>query len=225
MKKIFFLLVMISLSALPQNFEIIKINGKAIALLNSSDSWVELKSGSKLSANSIIEVDKNSSVKIVGENVSVTLNGSSAITLSSLKKMSTEELLLALAMENILSAPRKNKKNNSQSTAVYGKNDFEKNPIVSNDEFGLKRLNGAKQLAENGLKESAVVAAKEVYRKYPSTKSLPDYRIYFADILYEKKLYEEALDDYKDIQTLNLSEQQKEKVSQRIEEIKKKLVK
>lgn len=225
MKKIIFLLVMISLNAFPQNFEIIKVNGKAKALLNSSDSWIELKSGSKLSANSIIEVDKNSSVKIVGENVSVTLNGSSAITLSSLKKMSTEELLLALAMENILSAPRKNKNNNSLNTAVYGKNDFEKNPVVSNDEFGLKRLNGAKQLAENGLKESAVVAAKEVYRKYPSTKSLADYRIFFADILYEKKLYEEALDEYKEIQTLTLSEQQKEKLSERIEEIKKKLAK
>lgn len=75
------------------------------------------------------------------------------------------------------------------------------------------------------MRESAVVTAKEVYRKYPSTKSLADYRIFFADILYEKKLYEEALDDYTDIQKLNLTEPQKEKVTQRIEEIKRKLAK
>lgn len=225
MKKIIFMVVLISFIALAQKFEIANVTGKAKALVSGSDSWVELKSGSELTSNSIIEVDKNSSVKIIGNGVSVNLNGSCAITLSSLKKMSTEELLLALAMENILSAPRKNNNNNSQSTAVYGKNDFEKNPFVSNDEFGLKRLNGAKQLAENGLRESAVIVAKEVYRKYPSTKSFAEYRIFFADILYEKKLYEEALDEYNDIQKLNLTEQQKEKLTQRIDEIKKKLAK
>lgn len=225
MKKIIFLVMICSFIALPQKYEVTKVNGKVKALISGSDNWVDLKSGMQLSANSIIEVDNNSSVKITGEDISVTLTGSSALTLSSLKKMSTEELLLALAMENILSAPRKNNNNNSQSTAVYGKNDFEKNPVVLNNEFGLKRLNGAKQLAENGLKESSVVAAKEVYRKYPSTKSLAEYRIFFADILYEKKLYEEALDEYNDIQKLNLNEQQKEFVSKRVEEIKTKLAK
>lgn len=225
MKKIIFLVMICSFIALPQKYEITKVNGKVKALISGSDNWVDLKSGMQLSANSIIEVDNNSSVKITGEDISVTLTGSSALTLSSLKKMSTEELLLALAMENILSAPRKNNNNNSQSTAVYGKNDFEKNPVVLNNEFGLKRLNGAKQLAENGLKESSVVAAKEVYRKYPSTKSLSEYRIFFADILYEKKLYEEALDEYNDIQKLNLNEQQKEFISKRVDEIKTKLAK
>ncbi len=223
MKKTILFMLLLSFITFAQKFEITKVNGKAKALVNGSDSWIDLKAGYELTANSIIEVERNSSVRIVSNDISVTLNGSSALVLTNLKKMSTEELLLALAMENILSAPRKNKDGNSRNTAVYGKNDFEKNPVVSNEEFGLKRLNGAKQLAENGLNESAVVAAKEVYRKYPSTKSHADYRIFFADILYEKKLYDEAMDEFTDIQKLNLSDLQKEKVTQRIEEIKKKL--
>lgn len=225
MKKVLLLLFTLSVIAYSQNFKIEKVTGNVKAITNNSENWIDVKVGNEFSPNTIISVDKKSSVKVSGDEVSVTLEENSAITLSSLKKMSTEDLLLALAMESILNAPRNNGKNKSQSTAVYGKNEFEKNPIVSNSEFGLKRLNGAKQLAENGLKESAVVAAKEVYRKYPSTKSLAEYRIFFADILYEKKLYEEALDEYNDIQTLTLSEQQKEKVSERIEEIKKKLAK
>lgn len=225
MKNLFIILLLISSISFPQKFKIDKITGTVKALTSDSEKWVELKTGTELTPNSIIVVEKNSQVKINNEEFSVTLRENSALTLSSLRKMSTEDLLLALAMENILNAPRNNGKNKSQSTAVYGKNEFEKNPVVSNEEFGIKRLNGAKQLAENGLRESAVVTAKEVYRKYPSTKSLADYRIFFADILYEKKLYEEALDDYTDIQKLSLTEPQKEKVTQRIEEIKRKLAK
>lgn len=225
MKKVLVILLLISSIAFPQKFKVEKISGTVKALTTDSEKWIELKSGIELPSNAIVNVEKKSQVKIIGNEVSVTLNENSAITLSSLKKMNTEDLVLALAMENILNVPRNNGKNKSQSTAVYGKNEFERNPVVSNDEFGVKRLNGAKQLAENGLKESAVIAAKEVYRKYPSTKPLADYRIFFAEILYDKKLYEEALDEYNDIQTLALNEQQKEKVNQRIEEIKKKLAK
>lgn len=225
MKKVIAILILLSSIVLPQKFKVEKISGTVRALTTDSENWIELKTGNEIPPNTIVSVEKNSLVKISGSEVSVTLTENSAITLSNLKKMSTEDLVLAIAMENILNAPRNNGKNKSQSTAVYGKNEFEKNPVVSNQEFGIKRLNGAKQLAENGLKESAVIAAKEVYRKYPSTKSLSDYRIFFAEILYEKKLYEEALDEYNDIQTLSLSESQKEKVNQRIEEIKKKLAK
>uniref|UniRef100_A0A7V2ZHV3 Tetratricopeptide repeat protein n=1 Tax=Ignavibacterium album TaxID=591197 RepID=A0A7V2ZHV3_9BACT len=225
MKKVIAILILLSSIVLPQKFKVEKISGTVRALTTDSENWIELKTGNEIPPNAIVSVEKNSLVKISGREVSVTLTENSAITLSNLKKMSMEDLVLAIAMENILNAPRNNGKNKSQSTAVYGKNEFEKNPVVSNQEFGIKRLNGAKQLAENGLKESAVIAAKEVYRKYPSTKSLSDYRIFFAEILYEKKLYAEALDEYNDIQTLSLSESQKEKVNQRIEEIKRKLAK
>ena len=46
-----------------------------------------------------------------------------------------------------------------------------KNPEVKTDDFGIKRLNGAMQLAKNGFKESSVVFAKETYRKYPDYKT------------------------------------------------------
>ena len=65
--------------------------------------------------------------------------------------------------------------------------------------MGIKKINGAKQLAENGYKESAVLVAKETYRKYPSTKNKITDRIYFADILVDLKLYSEAFEEFSEI--------------------------
>lgn len=223
MKKIFILSLLFSVVTFSQTYKVEKVSGTVKALTNGSEKWIEIKSGTELSANSIISVEKNSSVKISSGNIEVTLKELSAVTISSIKKMSTEDLLLALAMENILNAPKKPNDNKSQSTAVYGKNEMERNPLIANTEFGIRRLNGAMQLAENGLKESAIISAKEVYRKYPDTKSLASYRIFFADILFDKKLFEEALDEYNDILKLQLSNEQKEKVTNRIDEIKRRI--
>jgi tetratricopeptide (TPR) repeat protein len=223
MKKIFILSLLFSVVALSQTYKVEKVSGIVKALTNGSDKWIEIKSGTELSPNSIISVEKNSSVKISNGSIAVTLKELSAVTISSIKQMSTEDLLLALAMENILNAPKKPNDNKSQSTAVYGKNEMERNPLIAHTEFGIRRLNGAMQLAENGLKESAIISAKEVYRKYPDTKSLVSYRIFFADILFDKKLFEEALDEYNDILKLQLSNEQKEKVTNRIDEIKRRI--
>ena len=136
--------------------------------------------------------------------------------------MSTDDLLLALAMEDMINAPRTNGKNKSSNTATYGENEGQnKNPEMKTDDFGIKRLNGAMQLAKNGFKESSVVFAKETYRKYPDTKQIPSYRIYFADILYDKGLYEEALGEYMDIAKLDLSKEEKAKVESQTQSINK----
>ncbi|MCA2004902.1 MAG: hypothetical protein LDL01_03810, partial [Ignavibacterium sp.] len=137
MKKVIAILILLSSIVLPQKFKVEKISGTVRALTTDSENWIELKTGNEIPPNAIVSVEKNSLVKISGREVSVTLTENSAITLSNLKKMSTEDLVLAIAMENIWNAPRNNGKNKSQSTAVYGKNEFEKNPVVSNQEFGI----------------------------------------------------------------------------------------
>jgi predicted RecA/RadA family phage recombinase len=152
----------------------------------------------------------------------VTIGEMSAVALSSIKKMTTDELLLALAMEDMINAPKSNVKENSVNTAVYGeKEGKEKSTDLSANDFGIKRLNGAKQLAENGLKESGIIFAKETYRKYPETKQIASYRIYFADILDEKGLYTEALGEYLEIKKLDLNKEQSSKIEAQINHINK----
>jgi hypothetical protein len=127
-------------------------------------------------------------------------------------------------MEDMLNAPRKKDKNKSHDTAVYGTNENNKKQNGElNIDFGIKKLNGAMQLSENGFKESAVVAAKETYRKYPAVKEIPSYRIFFADILLGKGLNEEAYSEYLSISKLTLSEKEKADVEKKIAGLEKKI--
>lgn len=224
MKNLILILLLISTAAFAQNYKVEKVSGNVKALINGDDKWIDLKSGSELGMNSVISTEKNSSVKITSKDIIFNLKESSAISVSNIKKMSTDELLLTLAMEEILNAPRNKNKVKSDNTAVYGTQEGTVPVEMQSTDFGVKRLNGAIQLAENGMKESAIATSKEIYRKYPETKKLSFYRIFFAELLNEKGLYEEALDEYNDIKTLKLSNEEKNKVESAIDEINKKLI-
>ncbi|OGU81741.1 MAG: hypothetical protein A2254_11370 [Ignavibacteria bacterium RIFOXYA2_FULL_35_9] len=201
------------------------VTGTAKAQIGSSEKWMEVGEGAELPPYSTISTSKNSSVVLVKGNTKFTLKESAAVTVNHIKKMSTDDLLLALAMEDMMNAPRKKDKNKSKSTQVYGdQNKNDKTPGVSNDEFGLMRLNGAKQLGDNGFEESAIVAAKETYRKYPETKKIISQRIYFANLLYEKGLFEEAYAEFNSFKDYGMSEKNKAEVDSKIELLSKKLI-
>ena len=206
-----------------QTFTVEKVSGDVKYQNGSSETWSTLKIGTTLKDDAIISTGQNSSVLLKGDKVNFNLNGSSAVSVSNIKKMNIDELLLALAMEDMMNAPKEIKKS-SDNTAVYGTKEGESTLQIITDDFGIKRLNGAVQLAENSLEESAVIAAKETYRKYPYTKNLQSYRIYFANILNDKGLYEEALDEYVDIQKLKLTDEERLDVNEKAESIKMKML-
>lgn len=215
----------VSQFTIAQTVEIVRVSGNVKFISGSDDQWKDLTQGMKLTSNTVISTEVNSSAKLKNDDLLFTLKESSAIAVSNIKKMSVDDLLLALAMENIINAPRKNNGDKSNNTAVYGTKITDSETIITpSADFGTKRLNGAKQLAENGMKESAIVTAMEVYRKYPETKKDVVNRIYFADLLLETKLYEEAYDQYTEIKSLKLNDSQEQYLSNKIDEISKKLL-
>lgn len=218
--KIFLILILYITVVSAQEFEAVKIKGEVKYRTSISEVWYQLKEGTRLQTTDFVTTGKNSSVQIKRAGQLFNLEELSAVSLSSIKPMSTDELLLALAMEDMINAPKTNGNNNSSSTAVYGnKEDEEKNINLQDDAFGIKRLNGAVQLAKSGFKESSIVFAKETYRKYPDSKKIPSFRIYFAELLYEKNLYEEALKEYMDISGLELKKDEKSQVEKQIKNI------
>jgi hypothetical protein len=221
--KILLIILMFAGVLCAQTFTVEKVSGDVKYQNGSSETWSALKTGTTLKDDAVISTGTSSSVLLKGNNVIFKLNESSAISVSNIKKMNIDELLLALAMEDMMNAPKEIKKS-SDNTAVYGTKEGESTLQIITDDFGTKRLNGAVQLAENNLEESAVVAAKETYRKYPDTKNLPSYRIYFANILNDKGLYEEALDEYVNIQKLKLTDKERTEVNEKTESIKMKLL-
>lgn len=220
--KIFFIVLSLVPSLIAQEFIAKDVKGDAKFRTGTSENWIELEDGKVLHSNDFVITGSKSSVQIKGSESIINLEEFTAVSIASIKTMSTDDLLLALAMEDMINAPKPNGKNNSSSTAVYGNKEGQsKNPDLKADDFGIKRLNGAMQLAKNGFKESSIVFAKETYRKYPESKQIPSYRIYFADILYEKGLYEEALREYQDIAKLDLSKEEKSKVESQTQSINK----
>ena len=226
MEKLFLLIFIAAGLAFSQTYKIEKVTG-SVKILDSMDKWIEPKEGIVLSPNSILVTEANSSVKLTGYGISFTLKELSALSISSLKQMTLDELLLALAMEDMMNAPRKKENNpagRDKTTAVYGTKEGAVEKIISSNDFGLQRLNGAFQLAENGFKESAVITSKEIFRKYPETKKKADSRIYFANLLYEFGLYEEVYDEFNSIKELKLSDKERSEVENKISLLNKKLV-
>lgn len=225
MKNILLILIISAGITFAQKCFVENVTGTVKAQIGSSEKWMEINEGAELPPYSTISTDKNSSVVLVKGNTKFILKESAAVTINNIKKMSVDDLLLALAMEDMMNAPRKKDENKSKSTQVYGdQNKTEKTPGVSSDEFGLMRLNGAKQLGDNGFKESAIVAAKETYRKYPETKKLIPHRIYFANLLYEKGLFEEAYAEFNSFKDYVMNEKNKTEVDSKLELLSKKLI-
>jgi len=220
--KTFLILLLLVPSLIAQDFITTNVKGNVKYRSGTSEVWLEVREGTVLRSDDFVITGSKSSIQIKGSEIIINLAEYSAVSIASIKTMSTDELLLALAMEDMINAPKPNGKNNSSNTAVYGNKEGQnKNPEMKADDFGIKRLNGAMQLAKNGFKESSVVFAKETYRKYPDSKQIPSYRIFFADILYEKGLYEEALREYQDIAKLDLSKEEKSKVESHTQSINK----
>lgn len=219
--KVFIILLVITASLTAQEYKAVNIKGDVKYQSGTSEEWIELKEGTSISSDVFVSTGAKSSVKLIGSDYSILLNELSALSVASIKNMSTDELLLALAMEDMINAPKTNGKSSSNNTATYGNKENNKDVKTTVDNFGIMRLNGAVQLANSGLKESAVIFAKETYRKYPDTRHIPKYRILFADILNDKGLYEEALREYFEIEKLELSKDERAKVESQVNSINK----
>jgi hypothetical protein len=224
MKNILVALIISSGLAFPQTCFVENVTGTVKAQIGSSEKWIEVSYGTELPSYSTITTGKHSSVSLLIGDTKFTLKESAAVSVNNIKKMSLDDLLLALAMEDMMNAPRK-KENKSKSTQVYGDaHNSEKNLGITSDEFGLLRLNGARQLGESEFQETAIIAAKETYRKYPETKKSITNRIYFANLLYEKGLFEEAYAEFNSFKDFEMNEKNKTEVVSKIELLSKKLI-
>ncbi len=225
MKKLLIMLLLAS-TLFAQEYVVEKVKGKVLVQKGTSEKWETVQVGDKLNGDALLVTEENSMVQLNKNGNRFVLEDNSALGLNYIKKISINDLLLALAMEEIRNVPKIKKSNEVKSTAVYGEEVSAGNATtVLENTLGVKKLNGAKLLAENGYKESSVIVAKETYRKYPDTRKRIEDRIYFADILADLGLYQEAASEYASIKNEPMTDKQREMLEKRIEEINLKLVK
>lgn len=200
MKKLLFMILILSFTTYAQEFTIDKISGDVFVMRGTEEEWTAVKVGQKLNKNDLISTSEKSLIQLTSKEGRFLLKSNSALNLNSVKRITLNELLLALAAEEIRNIPGKKNNSTLSNTAVYGREVANsKREMVFSKEMGNKRINGAKQLAESGFKESALLVAKETYRKYPDTKSNFENRLYFVDLMLELKLKNEAMTDLNDI--------------------------
>jgi len=194
---IVFLFVSINLFA--QQFIVESVKGNVKVLHGTEEKFRPVKIGEKLNGDDLLLTEENSFVRLKNDESNFALSSNAALGLNRIKKISINDLLLMLAMEEIKSVPKSEGKSEGRNTAVYGSEISDASVSETTDELGEKLLNGAQQLAENGFEESAVIAAKETYEKHPITKQIIKKRLFFAGLLENLGLSEEALDEYYDI--------------------------
>ena len=224
----FTLIIFLTASAVfGQQFKVEQVTGEVTALKGTSENVVEIKSDAMLSGDDMIITGENSSAIVIGRNnQKFILKENSALELDYLKEVSLNDLLLALAMEEIRDVPKNKSKSDSKNTAVYGsKISDETETIQNSNDLGLKKINGAKQLANRGYQKSAVILARETFRKYPGEKIKVNNRLFFTDILIEFELYNEAAYELDKLKLFNLTDDEKNNIEKRSEKINEKLVK
>ncbi|MBI9072065.1 MAG: hypothetical protein JEY94_10730 [Melioribacteraceae bacterium] len=224
MKRLILLIIICSINISAQDFKVDKVSGTVKMLRGTSENWENVTSGKKLNSTDLIVTEEKSFIKISNNTTNFVLESNSAIDISKVKNMSMDDLLLALAMEDIRAIPQKDSKSNVKNTAVYGENKGVEKSVEATEAtsvyLGVKLLNGAKQLAKSGYKESALVTARETYRKHPSTLTNFNDRIYFTDILIDLRLFSEANEELQSLGKLELSEKNKNQLHSKLEKIK-----
>lgn len=224
MKKLL-LLLLFSCVLRAQSFDVEKISGKVFYFRGTGDNLQELHPGDKLSAGDMLLTMDNSSVLITRGGQEFLLKSNSVLGMNTLRKISLDELLLALAMEEIRNVPRPKGRKDIKSTAVYGTDAGAAKAATVSRGLGEKRINGARQLADNGYRETSIIFARETFRKYPETRNNISDRIYFAEIMEKLNLPEEAYNEYSSISTLDISQSERQQIDQKMKKLSVKLQK
>lgn len=209
MKTIIILLFVAVITTVGQEFTVDKISGTVKVLRDSSEEWQQVNINDKLSVKDLVLTEKKSFIQLSNNNQKFLLKDDAAIGLNYLKKVSKNDLILALALDEIRNVPKIKRNSLSKNTAVYGTdNSAVPTSQMGEDLFGMKKINGAKLLCEAGYRESSVIAAKEVFRNYPSIATDFTSRIYFVNVLSNLELYQESLSEITRIQKLTLTPEQ-----------------
>ncbi len=225
MKTIIILFLSFLINTVAQEFTVEKISGKVKVLKGSSENWETLKINNKLSGDDLVLTEKKSFVKLVNNNEIFIVKDDVAVGLNHLKKVSTNDLILALALDEIRNVPKVKRNSISKNTAVYGTEIKDNNSeSFKKYDLGVKKINGAKMLNESGYKESSIIVAKEVFRNYPEIAKNFEDRLYFADLLKDLDLFQEALSEYSRIEKLELKKEQRKTLLERNEEVSLKLI-
>ncbi len=134
--------------------------------------------------------------------------------------LSSDELLMKLAIEGIKAMPARKHEDNPAIPSVTTLHGADRTPPTTIEEpdrtFAGLELNGVKVLYRNGYYATCVLRAKEAFRLDPSLLHRVDERFMVADALEKLKLSGEALEEYQLLRTEPLTPEQQMKIEAKV---------
>ena len=131
MKKInLFLSILLCAGVLSaQEFKVEKVSGDVSILRGTSEEFASVRKGDVLLGSDLLITELNSYVQLEQNNSRFILNSNSALNLMNIKKISINDLILALTMEEIRNIP-KGTPDNTKNTAVYGTQERDDESVI-----------------------------------------------------------------------------------------------
>ncbi len=214
LRKIFLILI-IPVMLFAQSYQVKNVQGKVEILKNTTEEILPVKAGDRIMRNDIIITSRGASLRLIYGESTFYVRENSAISMKLVRKYTIEDLLMGLAREEVKAVPKAKSGEVSKTTAVYGRNaeSAQTELLDSYLDMGLKRMNGAKILADNYLRESAVLYIKETFRKYPDIAEKKENRFYLVNLLQQLELHEEALAEIKHFDAAGLTENEKKRLT------------
>ena len=203
------------------------MKGKVQVRHGVSEDWTTPAPGDILKPEDSIRMGKKSkAVLSIDGRDRLTLPEMVIVDVSDLRKLSQEELLLMLAMQDVRSVPGKDRKdelNIPRTTTVHGANQGNvPSAIAADPDAGTLLLNGTKVLYDNGYYATCILKAKDVYRQLPVLAKNIGSRLIVASALERLSLFSEALTEYAGLSQERLSPRQKALVEEKLARLKRK---
>ncbi len=186
-----------------------------------AEQWSACNPGAAIAMNATIKVGKGSSCVLDVDGTTIGIPAETIVDVSDIRKLTKEELMLKLAMENVRSSSyewKNNELNITRTTVTHGDDKSARRTLTDNDlSEGLLRMNGTKVLFENAFYSTCALRTKEILRRHPQLAGIFEYRYRLAGALESSGLAREALNEYKAISMMeSLSPGQKEEVSGKV---------
>jgi hypothetical protein len=200
-----------------------RIEGDVYVRHGVAEKWSEATPGSTLRPEDTIRTGRNASAIL--RRVDGTVYRIPPVTMvdvSDFRSMSREELLLRLAMEDMLSVPERidDDRPLPRTTVLHGRSRERADDTADLDlTMARYRVNGARYLIEQDYRGSAVLKIRETLRLYPEGEYRIGAMMLAAESLESMELFEEAsryyrtvLDEGTDAHILRTAEMKLEKI-------------
>ncbi len=199
-------------TAVRADIKVVSVKGAVYVRHNVQEEWIPVSRGDLLKPDdSMKSGGKSSASLLVDGKTTVVLPEMAIIDLSDLRSLSKDDLLLKLAMERIRRIPARDRDQEisiPQATTMHGP-DLTVRPAVpaSDPQIAFMQMKGAEVLFGNGFYET------------PELSRRIDDRMMVAKALETLKLKGEALEEYVDLGTAQLTDQERAVVTKKIEEL------